>query len=60
MCRNPLHCVVPPYLIDAVLRSGSDSQREWAVRTMRADHRIRSARVTNLKTRAGGPRPSRR
>src|SRR4029453_15601973 len=56
MCRNPLHCVVPPYLIDAVLRNGSEGQREWALQTIRSDHRIRSARVTNLKARAGGPR----
>jgi Zn-dependent metalloprotease len=56
MCRNPLHCVVPPYLIDAVIRNGSEGQREWALQTIRSDHRIRSARVTNLKARAGGPR----
>ena len=58
MCdrRSPLQCVVPPYLLDAVIRNGSDKQRSWASRSLGADHRIRTARLANAATRAGGPR----
>ena len=55
-CRNPLHCVVPPYILDAVIRKGSDQQRAWATRSLGADHRIRTARMANAQVRAGGPR----
>jgi Zn-dependent metalloprotease len=58
MCKNrsPLQCVVPPYLLDAVIKNGTDKQRSWASRSLASDHRLRTARVTNVAVRAGGPR----
>lgn len=50
-CRNPLSCVVPPYMLDAVARRGSDRQREWALRTLSADTMIRTARSANTLVR---------
>jgi Zn-dependent metalloprotease len=51
MCgRNPLHCVVPPFVLTKVARRGSDHQREWALRTLNADSTIRHARSVNAKT----------
>jgi Zn-dependent metalloprotease len=56
-CRNPLHCVVPPYMLDAVARRGSDHQRDWALRTMAADQTLRQARAVNTVARGRkGPR----
>jgi Zn-dependent metalloprotease len=50
MCRNPLHCVVPPFVLTKVARRGSDRQREWALRTLDADTTLRHARTVNAKT----------
>ena len=48
-CRNPLHCVVPPFVLSRVARRGSEHQREWALRTLGADTTIRHARSVNAK-----------
>src|SRR5215216_6480057 len=50
-CRNPLFCVVPPYVRSQVANRGTDRQREWALRTLQADVTIRHARTVNAKTR---------
>jgi Zn-dependent metalloprotease len=56
-CRNPLHCVVPPYMLDAVARRGSERQRDWALRTLAADSTLRQARAVNTVARGRkGPR----
>ncbi len=49
MCRNPLHCVVPPFVLSRVADRGSPKQREWALRTLNADTTIRHARSVNAK-----------
>jgi Zn-dependent metalloprotease len=49
MCRNPLYCVVPPYLLSRVAERGNDRQRAWALRTLNADATIRHARSVNAK-----------
>jgi Zn-dependent metalloprotease len=54
--RNCLHCVVPPHMIEAIARRGSDKQREWALKTLSADATIRQARAVNAKVRGTGPR----
>ena len=53
---QPLHCVVPPYMIDAVLRNGSEKQRAWATRSLGADHRIPDGARGQREGPAGGPR----
>jgi Zn-dependent metalloprotease len=50
-CRNPILCVVPPYVLSQVARRGTEKQREWALRTLDADTTIRHARAVNAKTR---------
>ena len=56
-CRNPLFCVVPPYLLSHVAARGNERQRSWALRTLSADTTIRQARAVNTKARGRkGPR----
>ena len=50
-CRNPIFCVVPPYVLTQVARRGSEKQREWALRSLDADTTIRHARAVNAKAR---------
>jgi Zn-dependent metalloprotease len=50
-CRNPLFCVVPPYVLSEVANRGSERQRTWALRTLQTDVTIRHARSVNAKTR---------
>src|SRR5918992_945643 len=51
MRRDPLHCVVPPFVLSRVAAGGTPSQREWALRTLDADTTIRHARSVNAKAR---------
>jgi Zn-dependent metalloprotease len=51
MCRNPIHCVVPPFVLSRVAAGGTPRQREWALRTLDADTTIRHARSVNAKAR---------
>jgi Zn-dependent metalloprotease len=56
-CRNPLHCVVPPYMLDSVARRGTESQRNWALRTRATDQTFRQARAVATAERGRkGPR----
>jgi Zn-dependent metalloprotease len=50
-CRNPLLCVVPPYMLDGVARRGNAHQREWALRTLATDSSVRHARAVATKAR---------
>jgi Zn-dependent metalloprotease len=50
-CRNPLFCVVPPYMLDAVARHGSESQRDWALKTLSTDATLRQARAVSAVAR---------
>src|SRR5918995_1726049 len=58
MCltRNPIHCLVPPNVLEEVARRGNDKQRDWALRTLSRDNTIRSARLQNARRRGRGPR----
>lgn len=46
--------VMPPYVLDAVVRNGDEGQRAWAQRTLALDATVRQARAVNAK--AAGPR----
>src|SRR4051812_44337794 len=46
--------VLPPYVLESILRNGSERQRETALRTLATDATIRQARAVNAK--AAGPR----
>ena len=54
--RDPLHCVLPPFVLESIAVQGDEGQRTWAARALDRDHSIRLARVENAKVRAGGPR----
>ncbi len=56
LARDPLHCLVPPNLLEEVARRGNDKQRDWALKTLSRDQTIRSARLQNSKVRGRGPR----
>jgi Zn-dependent metalloprotease len=43
--HNPIYCVVPPYLLDELVRRGTDAQREFALNTLRQDESFRIVRV---------------
>jgi Zn-dependent metalloprotease len=54
-CRDPLHCIIPPHILEALAASGGE-HAAWAARALNRDQAIRIARVSNAKLRAGGPR----
>ena len=49
-CRSPLHCVLPPYVLDRILeRSQSTRRRRAALRTLRLDGTFRAGRTAMLE-----------
>lgn len=48
---NPLHCIVPPVLLERIATSGSKKQRERALKTIMRDHSLRTARIQSALTR---------
>jgi Zn-dependent metalloprotease len=44
-CRNPIHCVVPPYVLDEIAKNGNPKQRVAALRTKAADASFRALRI---------------
>lgn len=55
-CRNPLHCILPPAVLESIAVNGDEHQRGWAARALNRDQSIRLARVENAKVRDRGPR----
>ncbi|MDQ3766528.1 MAG: peptidase M4 family protein, partial [Actinomycetota bacterium] len=53
---NPIHCVIPPVVLEEIARNGSERQRDWALSTLGRDASIRAARLQNAAKRDGGPR----
>jgi Zn-dependent metalloprotease len=43
--RNPMHCIVPPGLLDRIIRTGNDAEREAALRTLAIDQSFRLGRA---------------
>lgn len=54
--RDPLHCFLPPMVLESIAQNGDEGQRAWALRALDRDQTVRLARVQNQKVRAGGPR----
>lgn len=50
--RNPIHCIVPPYVLDAIACNGTPQQRLAAVRTRSIDTSFRSFRLSSPAARA--------
>jgi len=51
--RHPIHCIVPSYILKAIILRGSQEQREIALRTYSISHTFRTMRIaeTLLATR---------
>ena len=43
--RNPIFCLIPPYMLDQIARHGDKAQREVALRTRAKDSTFRSLRM---------------
>lgn len=54
--RSAIHCIVPPIILERIARSGSDEQRDWALRTLATDHSVRAARIQNMSQSGAGTR----
>jgi Zn-dependent metalloprotease len=47
--RNPLHCIIPPYVLENIAESGTDEQRTWAERTLDVSEDMRDQRQAIAK-----------
>ena len=56
MCRNPLHCFIPPHVLKHLVQHGEDAERARMLTTLTTDFGVRAARLQNAKTRGRGPR----
>jgi Zn-dependent metalloprotease len=54
--HDPLHCVLPPAVLESIARNGDDEQRAWAAAALNRDQSLRLARVQNAMVRGRGPR----
>lgn len=53
---DPLHCILPPRLLDRIARSGDEALRGVALDTLRIDTRFRIARAESAARAAGAER----
>jgi len=58
MGKRPRGCcfIVPPFVLEDVIRRGTAEQREWALATLSRDQSIRAQRMQNALVMAGLPR----
>ena len=49
--RNPIFCLIPPYMLDQIARNGDKAQREIALRTRAKDSTFRSLRMVAVPAR---------
>jgi hypothetical protein len=42
---HPRHCIVPPYILDSIVRRGTDAQRASAMATLAHDKVLRERRL---------------
>jgi Zn-dependent metalloprotease len=47
MAHNPIHCIVPPILLEQIARNGTEQQRERVLSTLARDHSLRMVRLQN-------------
>ena len=58
--RHPVHCIVPPHILENIVRSGTEEQRDWALQALAADGTLRNTRMVQqlLHPPALAPAPS--
>jgi Zn-dependent metalloprotease len=45
LCRNPLHCIVPPHILEKLARTGDQQRREVALDTLMVSQSFINARI---------------
>src|SRR5215469_3235066 len=50
--RHSIFCIVPPHILEAIIRSGNAQQRQWALDTLAIDTTHRSRRLSRQVRRA--------
>jgi len=59
MCiRNPLHCIIPPYMLDSMAARGTPQQQDYARRCLASSNSLRAARERTIAG-IGSPAPER-
>lgn len=49
MCvRNPLYCIIPPYMLDSMAERGTPQQQDYARRCLASSDRLRAARERTI------------
>ena len=49
--RNPLFCIIPPYVLDEIVQRGTPQQRAAALRTKAVDNTFRALRLATQAAR---------
>lgn len=49
--RNPIFCIIPPYVLDEIAQKGTPQQRAAALRTKAVDNTFRALRLASQGTR---------
>jgi Zn-dependent metalloprotease len=50
--RNPIFCIVPPYVLDEIAQKGTPKQRAAALQTKSVDNTFRALRIANQSAQA--------
>ncbi len=53
--HNPLHCIVPPYMLKEIVENGTPAQKEWAAKTLAVTDQMQVHRKEVVKE---APRPT--
>ncbi|OHD69185.1 MAG: peptidase M4 [Spirochaetes bacterium RBG_16_49_21] len=58
---NPIHCIIPPYMAESIIKKGDDELKTWAINTLMVSEEFRGRRraigsLAALAIPAGGKR----
>lgn len=61
-CRNPIHCILPPYVLDKMAESSDSKVRKLAIEAIARSATLRSMRTTlaQMPMMAALPSPERK
>jgi len=45
LCRNPIHCIVPPHILEAMAKTGNEQRRAVALETLSITESFKVARI---------------
>lgn len=57
---EPIHCIVPPYMLRHIIERGDERQRKWALQTLDQSEAFRALRLARPPQTAMKPDPRRR